>query len=99
MEAALELNAGATVMAEAEWTRGDLLRIYIHYGVPRRKVIRWTTFALLRGLLAQLPGVDLEDVVAGYPHCAFPGRPHHCEHDVFNDVFAAWTRQELAGLS
>lgn len=96
METALTLNAGAIVVVEAEWDKSQLLRIYRQYGVRRRNVATWTTFELLRGLLAQLPGADLTDVVAGYPNCAFPNQPHHCELDVFDDVFAAWTRRELA---
>ena len=96
MEAALVYNAGAQVGTEVEWDRAGLVDVYAADGILAEDLRLWTTFELLRGLLAEAVSVPLRDVVAGYPFCAFPDRDHACEHDVFNDVFAAWQRRLLS---
>ena len=95
MENALVYNAGTHIAFEFQWTRGDLVDIYTERGVAPSRVSAWTTFQLLRGLLAEICNVDMEDVVAGFPDCAFPRRTHTCQHDVFDDVFSAWAARQL----
>ncbi|PZS16988.1 MAG: hypothetical protein DLM57_09335 [Pseudonocardiales bacterium] len=95
MENALIYNVGAHIASEAQWTRGDLVDIYAERGVDPNHLSAWTTFELLRGMLAEICNVDLQDVVAGYPNCAFPDWAHACQHDVFGDVFSAWAAQQL----
>lgn len=92
MSRALSYNFEAEIGPEGEWTRADLIGVYAASGIERTRIDRWTTFELLRGLLAELTGVPLRDLVAGYPDCTFPGVQHTCEHDVFRDAFVAWTR-------
>jgi hypothetical protein len=94
MTNALEYNAGAHVAMEAIWDRRDLKRIYRARSIHKRHVQGWSTFDLLRGLLAELTGADLGDIVAGYPECAFAGRRHECQHDVFDDTFVAWAARQ-----
>lgn len=96
--AVLEYNDEAETIAAGELDRGRLLGDYILAGVDLEPVEGWSTRDLLRGEMAEVAGADLGRVVAGYPECAFPGRPHCCEHDVFDDVFAAWRRGDLAKL-
>lgn len=95
MDNALIYNAGAHVASEAHWTRGDLVEIDAGRDVDPLQLATWTTFDLLRGLLAEICNVDLENVVAGYPNCAFTDRAHACQHDVFDDVFSAWAARQL----
>jgi hypothetical protein len=96
LDAALAYNVDAQKGVAGEWSREDLLLIYKLHGIGRKRLRRWTTFELLRGLLAELTGVRLGEIVHGYPDCAFASKRHQCEHDVFNDALAAWTRR-LAG--
>lgn len=92
---ALVYNSGAQVELEIVWTRNDLLDVYADR-VADAAIEQWSTSDLLRGLVAEICNVELADITAGYPSCAFPTRTHACQHDVFDDVFTAWAATRTA---
>ncbi|KJF24565.1 hypothetical protein C7T36_12065 [Rhodococcus sp. AD45-ID] len=94
LDRAMEFNPDALVAEEMSWHHGDLVNIYEDEGVLASAAENWSVADLLRGLLAQCCGVDLTDIVSGFPDCAFPDTAHACEDDVFSDIFARW----VAGL-
>lgn len=95
MDSALIYNARAEVTVEGEWDRSALSEVYAVNGVAPEDIEQWTTLDLLQGLLAELTGVDLRTIVAGYPDCAIPDRSHTCQHDVFDDLMTAWANGQL----
>lgn len=98
IDRALRFNAGAEIHDWVTWTRGDLEEYYAEAGVRVSDVDSWSVAELLWGLLGECCNVPLIDIVQGHSSgCAFPGRLHDCQFDVFRDVFAMWTTRALSG--
>lgn len=96
LDRALRLNPEARIESSGELRHPQLLGIYESQGVDVRLVADWPVGDLLRGLLAECCNVPLDRIVRGrLTQCAYPDRPHDCEHDVFREVFAMWTAQAL----
>jgi len=78
------------------WSLTDLHLAYRMRGVPDEPIAEWTATQLVWGLLAETCNMPLTQVAAGHAGgCAFPNDEHACEHDVFGDVFVAWTEGTL----
>jgi hypothetical protein len=96
VDRAMQLNPEAWIEESIEMDHPRLLGMYEVQGVDVGLVADWDVGDLLRGLLAQCCNVPLAQIVTGrLTQCAFPDRPHDCEHDVFRDVFALWTTMAL----
>lgn len=97
IDRALRFNYGADAQDWFAATRELLLTIYHRSGADLDVVEDWSVTELLWGLLAECCNVPLVDIVDGYAQeCAFPGREHNCQGDVFRDVFALWTTRALS---
>ena len=97
LERAMRHDPDARVMTKLYSTRSDLLRAYGVEGLPSGMAGGWSTTELIHGLLAEMCGVSLMDVMVGRIwQCAFQGELHMCEHDVFLDVFAQWGKGEIS---
>lgn len=96
LDRVLRFNPEAGIEGSLEMQREQLLDVYSQEGVEVELVADWDVCDLMRGLLAECCNVPLEQIAAGrLTQCAFPDRPHDCEHDVFRDVFALWTTLAL----
>ena len=92
LDRALRFNAEADLGTRIGMNRDDLVRVYGEAGVAPERLTDWTVPDLVSGLLAECAYVPLPQVVAGaVTGCALPDIDHDCQHDVFRDVFAAWT--------
>lgn len=89
---ALSMNPRASVADEIDLSVGELREAYTDHGIAAEDVAGWTADDLVRGLIAEMTGTALADLVADYDAgCAFPGTPHKCRGDVFSDVFGQWS--------
>lgn len=97
LKQALEFNPEAMLSWQTFITRRDLLDPYIWAGLTQEMSMSWTTTELVHGLLAEMCGVPLSDIIRGREQrCAFPDKAHMCESDVFQDVFANWGKREIS---
>lgn len=93
LERYLQVNPSATVVSEALLHRFAMVSAYQESGVPIVDVADWSVEELLAGMVCEMCGVDLVDVVAGRDSgCSFPDMDHFCTGDGFTDVFAQWAR-------
>lgn len=96
LDRALRLNPEAWIEASIEIDDSQLLGMYDLQSVAPELLVDWTVGESIRGLLAECCNVPLEQIAAGrLTQCAFPDRPHECQHDVFSDVFALWATMAL----
>ena len=93
LERYLQVNPSATVVSEALLHRFAMITGYQQSGVPIHDVADWSVEEFLAGMVCEMCGVDLENVVAGRDSgCSFPDMDHFCTGDAFSDVFAQWAR-------
>ena len=89
----LQVNPSATVVSEALLHRFAMITGYQQSGVPIVDVADWSVEEFLAGMVCEMCGVGLEDVVAGRDSgCSFSDMDHFCTGDGFTDVFAQWAR-------
>jgi hypothetical protein len=96
LDRALQFNPETWIEASIEMDAARLRYMYDLQDVPTELVADWEVGELVRGLLAECCNVPLKEIAAGrITQCAFPERPHECQHDVFSDVFALWATMAL----
>ena len=97
LDRALSFNAKAEDRADRVYRHEDLIEHYTSQGIDAASV-DWPTYELVNGLLAEMCGASLQQIVSGYKQkCAFPGVDHDCRLNVFLDVFADWEQKLLQG--